>query len=238
MRWFVRRGLRVLMYHKVSRDSEDEHTVSTSRLEQQLRWLREEKFRFTTIDAILRGGLPERPVLVTFDDAYVSTFEFARPILRALNVPAVVFVPTAFIGRTSSWDRDARPLMDAAQLRTLAENGFELALHSHRHDNYDRLTAAQCRADVLESFSTLQQLGLTFALALAYPFGGRPRDINSRLAMQTALRRCGVQLAFRVGNRINQLPLAEPLEIQRLSIRGDETWGAFQRKITWGKVFW
>ena len=237
MRWFVRRGLRVLMYHKVSRETEGEHTVNTSRLEQQLRWLHEEKFRFTTIDAILRGAQPERPVLVTFDDAYVTTFEFARPVLRALDIPAAVFVPTAFIGRTSSWDRDAQPLMDAAQLRALAEDGFELALHSHRHENYDRLTPAQCMADVLESFSTLQQLGLTIAPALAYPYGGRPRTTNARLAMQTALRQCGVRLAFRVGNRINKLPLADPLEIQRLSVRGDGTFEAFQRKVVWGKVF-
>jgi hypothetical protein len=69
MRWFVRRGLRVLMYHKVSPVAEDEHTVNVARLERQLRWLHEEKFRFVTVEAVLRGALPDRPVLVTFDDA-------------------------------------------------------------------------------------------------------------------------------------------------------------------------
>ena len=236
MRWFVRRGLRVLMYHKVSSAAEDEHTVSVARLERQLRWLHEEKFRFTTIESMLRGVLPDRPVLVTFDDAYVDAFELARPVLRALGVPAAVFVPTAFIGQTSSWDRDARPLMDASQLRTLAADGFELALHSHRHENYAGLTAAQVTADVREGFSRLQQLGLTSMPALAYPYGGRPRGAVARSAMQAALRECGVTLAFRVGNRVNGLPLADPLEIQRLSVRGDESFGAFQRKVAWGKL--
>ena len=40
------------------------------------------------------GGraLPERPVLVTFDDGYRSVFELARPILRRYRIPAAVFV--------------------------------------------------------------------------------------------------------------------------------------------------
>ena len=223
------------MYHKVAPAAEDEHTVSVARLERQLRWLREEQFQFTTIAHVLGGTLPERPVLLTFDDAYVDTLEFARPVLRALEVPAVVFVPTAYIGQTSSWDRDARPLMDAAQLHTLAADGFELALHSHRHENYAGLTAAQVTADVREGFSTLQRLGLATVPALAYPYGGRPRDAGARSAMQAALRECGVRLAFRVGNRVNGLPLAAPLEIQRLSVRGDHSFAGFQRRVRWGK---
>ena len=41
-----------------------------------------------------RGGraLPDRPVLVTFDDGYRSVFEIARPILRRYRIPAAVFV--------------------------------------------------------------------------------------------------------------------------------------------------
>jgi peptidoglycan/xylan/chitin deacetylase (PgdA/CDA1 family) len=151
-------------------------------------------------------------------------------------VPAVVFVPTAFIGRSSSWDRDARPLMDAAQLHAIAADGVELALHSHRHENYAGLAAAQIAADVAESFATLAQLQLSVLPALAYPYGGRPRDAAALAAMKAALRERGVQLAFRVGNRVNSLPLADPFEVQRLSVRGDESFGAFQRKVAWGKL--
>jgi peptidoglycan/xylan/chitin deacetylase (PgdA/CDA1 family) len=39
-----------------------------------------------------RGALPERPVLVTFDDGYRSVFELARPILHRHKIPAAVFV--------------------------------------------------------------------------------------------------------------------------------------------------
>ena len=236
MRWFFRRGLRVLMYHKTSPTRADEHTVTPALLERQLRWLAAEGFRFVTGAEVLRGALPEQAVLVTFDDAYVDTLEHARPVLRALGVPAVVCVPTAFIGQSSSWDREARPIMDAAQLRAMAADGLELGLHSHRHENFAGLTAAQIAADVAESFATLAQSSLPVLPALAYPYGGRPRDAEARAAMKAALRECGVKLAFRVGNRVNPLPLADPFEVQRLSVRGDESFGAFQRKVAWGRL--
>jgi peptidoglycan/xylan/chitin deacetylase (PgdA/CDA1 family) len=42
-------------------------------------------------------GLPARPVLVTFDDAYASVVEWAAPLCRQLGVPAVFFVNAAFL---------------------------------------------------------------------------------------------------------------------------------------------
>lgn len=42
-------------------------------------------------------GLPARPVLVTFDDAYASVAELAAPLCRRYGVPAVFFVNAAFL---------------------------------------------------------------------------------------------------------------------------------------------
>jgi peptidoglycan/xylan/chitin deacetylase (PgdA/CDA1 family) len=39
-----------------------------------------------------RSTLPERPVLITFDDGYRSVYRYAAPILAALSLPAAVFV--------------------------------------------------------------------------------------------------------------------------------------------------
>lgn len=236
MRWFFRRGLRVLMYHRTSLTLADEQTVTAAMLERQLLWLRDQGFQFVTVTDILRGSLPKWPVLVTFDDAYLDTFEIAAPVLQALKVPAVVFVPTAFVGKESSWDDDAHPLMNGQQLRSLAAIGFEVGLHSHRHENYANLTAAQVADDVAASFASFREHGLTPAPALAYPYGGRPRGWPALWAMKSQLWENGVRLAFRIGNRINEVPLADPLEIQRLSVRGDVSFSVFQRQIRWGRL--
>jgi hypothetical protein len=52
------------------------------------------------IVATLRAGepLPDRCVAVTFDDVYENNYADAVPILGELEIPATVFVATAYIG--------------------------------------------------------------------------------------------------------------------------------------------
>ncbi|MBF0531679.1 MAG: polysaccharide deacetylase family protein [Candidatus Omnitrophica bacterium] len=56
--------------------------------------------------ALAQKKIPPRSALVTFDDAYEDNYRYAFPILKKFSVPAVVFVPTAFIetGKSFFWD--------------------------------------------------------------------------------------------------------------------------------------
>jgi hypothetical protein len=45
-----------------------------------------------------------------------------------------------------------------------------------------------------------------------------------------------VVAAFRIGNRVNGLPLGRPLEIQRTEIRGDESFATFAWKVRTGRL--
>lgn len=229
------------MYHKVSATTGNDLTVTVRQLAEQIAWLRESGHGFVTIRQLVQSldgetALPAKPVLVTFDDAYVDTLELALPVLREAGVRAAVFVPTAFLGQSSAWERDAAPIMTAAQLSTLAAEGWELALHSHRHLNFATLAPTQIAAEVRDNLAALRELGFAPAPALAYPFGRRPRDREVRAAMRAALQEAGVRLAFRIGNRINPLPLGDCFEVNRLGPRGDESFGAFQRKLRWGRL--
>lgn len=110
--------LRVLVYHRVEGDSTvrsdlnpDLVTASPRVFEQHLRHLAR---AYTPIhaDELLaacagRHTLPRRAVLVTFDDGYRDFDEVAWPLLRQYRIPAVLFVPTAFLGnpeRIFWWD--------------------------------------------------------------------------------------------------------------------------------------
>ena len=78
----------------------------------QMRWLAGH-YRVVGVEEVLRairggGALPRRSALVTFDDAYHDFADHAWPVLRALGLPAVLFVPTAFPDeprRPFWWDR-------------------------------------------------------------------------------------------------------------------------------------
>jgi len=46
----------------------------------------------------------------------------------------------------------------------------------------------------------------------------------------------GIALAFRLGNRLNRLPLSNRYQIERIVVRGDAGMAAFRRKLWFGKL--
>jgi peptidoglycan/xylan/chitin deacetylase (PgdA/CDA1 family) len=238
-----RRGLRVLMYHKVSVDSVDRLTVTAEQLEQQLRWLQQRDYQFVTTAEVIAASmgkceLASRSVLATFDDAYDDTLQVAQPVLERCRARAIVFVPTAFVGKTSSWDANAAPLMSTAQLKKLADFGWELGWHSHQHFNYGTASADEIERDLRDSGEAFRAMGLGTVPALAYPYGGRPKEAVRRDAMYDRLRAHGLKIAFRIGGRINRLPLSarHPFELNRIGVRGDRSFGAFTWDMRFGRL--
>lgn len=231
------------MYHKVDPERSDRLTVMVSQLAEQLDYLSSAGYHFVPLEAVLAyfngsgTALPERPVLITFDDGYRNNLIYALPVLQRQHIPAVVFVPTAFIGEKNNWDGGTDPLMTVDELRHLTRHGVELAYHSHQHLNYRHLSADEIGDDIRENMSAAHTLDLPFSPAFAYPYGGRPRDMATYRGMQAAMREVGIQLAFRIGNRINSLPFNNPLEINRIDVRGTDSFSLFKRKVSRGRLF-
>jgi len=111
------RTLRVLMYHKVNDLWPNPATVPTAVFEEQMALLGELAYVPVSLDAVRdhylqASELPERAVLITFDDGYRDNLENVLPVLRRYGYPAVLFVPIGFLD-------DARPLPHEEPLRLL-----------------------------------------------------------------------------------------------------------------------
>lgn len=92
----------ILMYHGISKDETPEWTqLSVKQFEQQMRYITNNCSPLSLADAIAclsgKKQLPEKPVVVTFDDGYLSNFTLAKDILEEYQIPATVFVTTALI---------------------------------------------------------------------------------------------------------------------------------------------
>jgi len=97
--------LRVLTYHRVADPQQMPHqyprvTVRPEMFEQHMRHI-SSQYQVVSmaevLEAVQSGApLPERAVLITFDDAYRDFAENAMPVLRRYNLPVTLFVPTAF----------------------------------------------------------------------------------------------------------------------------------------------
>jgi biofilm PGA synthesis lipoprotein PgaB len=93
-----------LCYHGVEDHDPDQSSVgvSTDHLAEQLRWLQSNGYRFVSLDAVLaaRNGsepLPEKAVLLTFDDGFASFYTNAFPILKAFGAPAILALTGAWM---------------------------------------------------------------------------------------------------------------------------------------------
>jgi peptidoglycan/xylan/chitin deacetylase (PgdA/CDA1 family) len=135
--------LYVLTYHRVNEPDGDPDldprllSATPREFDRQMTVL-SESCRVVTPDDVLRaldGGrpLPERAVLVTFDDAYEDFETFAWPILRRRRVAATLFVPTGYPDRSERefwWDRLHRAVRGADARAAVEVAGKRLPLTS------------------------------------------------------------------------------------------------------------
>ncbi|HTJ96973.1 MAG TPA: poly-beta-1,6-N-acetyl-D-glucosamine N-deacetylase PgaB [Rhodocyclaceae bacterium] len=138
----------VLSYHEVRddvRDYPDPYAVDAESLVRQFAWLRSNGYVPVSLDAIVkarRGGppLPDRAVLLTFDDAYLSFYTRVYPLLREFGYPALLAVVGKWIDvphATAMPYGEKGSVVEAsfpswAILREMANSGLvELASHSY-----------------------------------------------------------------------------------------------------------
>jgi peptidoglycan/xylan/chitin deacetylase (PgdA/CDA1 family)/glycosyltransferase involved in cell wall biosynthesis len=198
-----RAALRVLAYHAISdlrgRGVLEPYGVPLDQLRRQLAALGAHGFHPVTVEEFTafvegRGGLPRRPVLLTFDDGYDDLPE-AVAVLRAEGVEAVVFAVSGLLGRENAWDRihggPPLQLLEAEGLRRLREQGVAIGGHSRSHPELPTLSPAEVEAEVQGCVDDLDGLGLGPVRFYAYPYG----ESDSRVT--EVVRRAGL-VAFGV----------------------------------------
>jgi peptidoglycan/xylan/chitin deacetylase (PgdA/CDA1 family) len=212
----------ILMYHAVA-DSPSPATrrlsVTPRALDEQLTYLKEHGYTGMTFgalaDAFATGkALPQRPVVLTFDDGYADFADEAWPIFQRHAVPATVFV-------TSGWVADAgrnaagAPLdrmLTWAQIRELAADGVEIGAHSHSHPQLDQLPDAALCTELRLGRTLLEDHIDAPVHTLAYPFGySSPRV---RLAARAAGYRCAASV-----RNLRAKPTDDLFMLPRLTVR-------------------
>jgi peptidoglycan/xylan/chitin deacetylase (PgdA/CDA1 family) len=236
-----RRGLRVLMYHRVTEGAGARYAMPIAALRRQLEWLVARGYAIVRLRAVLAaldGGppLPGRAVLLTFDDGTADARTLLHPLLRELGLCGVLFAVPGWAGTEHAYEGGSVRFLDPAELREVSET-LEIGLHGFDHRDLATLAPEEVEADLRRAAAWLEQARVPFLPALAYPYGGYPRkDPARRRAFLAAVRRAGVAAAFRIGNRVNPLPLAAPLEICRTEIQGDESFRVFRWKVRMGRT--
>ncbi|MDQ6770586.1 MAG: polysaccharide deacetylase family protein [Gemmatimonadota bacterium] len=156
--------------------------------EEQLAELKRRNYQSITLEQWIayrekRGRLPHRPIIITFDDGYQSTYHTAWPILRRYGFSATVFLVAGLVGKTNAWDVDERqePLLNESQIRAMQSGAITFGSHTQSHRALTRIPVDEAARELADSRRNLESLLDRPVTALCYPFAKQNSTIR-RLA--------------------------------------------------------
>jgi peptidoglycan/xylan/chitin deacetylase (PgdA/CDA1 family) len=222
----------ILMYHEIAGRAETASrlAVPPANFAAQLDYLRSAGFTTMTaaeLSARLADGigpLPDRPIVLTFDDGYADFHSRAMPLLDRHGFTATLFV-------TTGWEQDAGlrrsapgRMLNRTQLAEAAAAGVEIAAHTRSHPQLDQLPERLVREELGASKRWLEdEIGLAVP-GLAYPFG------YSNARVRQVARETGYRYAHAVDNATAS-QRADPFAVPRLTVRRATTLPEFRRLV-------
>ena len=222
----VSRDVPVLMWHNLAEESSGDMTISVDTFRAQIEALHEAGFKTVSLQQLydyvhFGTELPEKPIVLTFDDGYFSNYEYAFPILQEYDMQATIFAIGVSVGKDTYKDTDhaMTPHFGADEAREMVDSGL-ISVQSHTFDMHqwppfedgnaqvretllpfdgeaDADYEAAVEADFAESRELLEAITGQPVNALAFPEGAYVT------LTQDALRSAGAELTFTTVRAVN-----------------------------------
>lgn len=166
---------------------------------------------------------------ITFDDGFVSNLDAAVPAMREFGARAINYLVADRMGKTSDWESaeggEARPLMDAVQVRDWIAAGNWVGAHTCTHPRLSRISRAHAREEIVSSKKKLEDLLAQPIEHFAYPFG----DYDD--AVVEMVREAGFKTACTMDRGVNDRT-TDPFRLKRWTARyPTRTLGSFLKKL-------
>ncbi len=160
--------------------------------------------RIAQLLEVIQYECPDERFEISFDDGYDSVYANAFPILEKTDFRTMVFIPTKFIGKSSSWDvypgSERFWHLNRRQIIELHDSGFMIGSHSHSHRNLTNLTVSEMKRELAESKLILEDICQRPIDSICYPYG----RFNIK-TVETALE-CGYKYGYTFFKRTGLYP--------------------------------
>lgn len=214
-------GVPILCYHSID-DSGSLVSVSPALFRAQMDFLAHNGYHTIRLSDLCeavsrRRDLPEKAVVLTFDDGFRNNLTSALPVLTRFGFSATLFVVTGCVGAHLDWSRSPGiPKLKMASwddIRRLADGGFEIGAHTVSHRNLRRLSSAEVRIEIEDSKREIERRLDRRVALFAYPYG----EFNGEIS--DTVKRLGFVGAVTVvaGRTLHD---DDPMRLKRLNING------------------
>lgn len=179
----------VLQYHHVSDKTPRSTSVTPDRFKEHLGYLDDNGFQVKDITYVLDAirnnkALPEKTVVITFDDAYRNIYDNAYPLLKAKGWPFTIFVSIEPV------DKNFGQFLSWKQLKEMGDNGAIIANHSitHSHmvevkpDETKQEWLDRTRHEIVKTETRIKEKTGQSAKLFAWPFGEASPEIRELIA--------------------------------------------------------
>jgi len=219
----------ILSYHRFSKKRSGKMIVTEANFEAQMKFLSRNGYHVITMNQLFdflefKSQIPDKSVVITIDDGWLSFKDIALPILKKYNFPATLFIYNDFIGskKAMSWE----------QLKMLASSMIDIQCHTQSHRNLGIIKKNESLTDYLKSLEQEIVLAKTVIKKklgkncryFAYPYGATNQFVIKML------KEHGYRGALGVARKGNPF-FINPYNIHRSMIYGNYDIEKFKKNL-------
>ena len=221
-------ALPIVMYHQLTKSESraGRYVLTLEQFEKDLVFLKEKGYETVTVSQLLdysqgKGKLPEKAIMITFDDGCETLYAYAKPLLEQYGFTAVGFVVGSLADYYTELDDHNLNYsnLNWAEIKELSM-GNTVEIQSHSYDLHkntgNRSGAKKKKGETFEQYAEflgadaskmktemLKHTGKA-PVAIAYPFGSFSSESKE------ILKKYGIKMAFTCEERVNIVKKAEP----------------------------
>lgn len=159
----------VLMYHSIMYEKDNELRMPKEMFREQMKYLKDNGYTTLTFDELYdflhnNKPVPQKSVVITFDDGYADNYTNAYPVLKEFGQRATIFMITSVVDKDSSY-------LTSSELKELDANGIDIEAHTVGHDELSKLSYDAQLKTLKDSKGFLESCLNKNVKYMAYPFG-------------------------------------------------------------------
>lgn len=220
--------LPIVMYHQLTKSESraGKYVLTLEQFEKDLKYLKNNGYETVTVNQLLdftkgKGDLPEKAIMITFDDGCETLYYYALPLIEEYGFTAVGFAVGALADSYTELDDHNLnySCLNWSEIKEMCDGGI-VDIQSHSYDLHkntaDRSGAKKKKGETSEQYSEflsedaskMKEKMLKYTgkapVAFAYPFGSYCEESAE------ILKKCGIEIVLTCEERVNIIKKAEP----------------------------